>query len=111
MSGATKNALDYLYGGFVEKPVAVVSYGGMGGSFANEQTRAVLARMGLVVVEPPVELAFSGGIGPDAFLAVNEGRLGEDTKKAWTTEKAGDLLKAFGQLERELAKEKPVSTT
>lgn len=108
MSGATKNALDYLYAGFVGKPVAVVSYGGFGGSFANEQTRNVLARMHLTVVEPPVELAMAGGIGPDMFLSVNEGKLGEESRKVWTTEKAGDLLKAFGQLEKELNKETPV---
>lgn len=109
-SGAAKNAIDYLWGGFVEKPAAVVSYGSMGGPGANAQTRALLAAMGLTVVEPPVELAFSGGIGPDAFLAVGKGEIGEDSKKAWTTEKAGDLLKAFGQLEAELKKEKAASS-
>lgn len=105
MSGATKNALDYLYAGFVGKPAAVVSYGGFGGGLANAQTRAVLGRMGLTVVEPAVELALAGNIGPDMFLGVNEGRLGEASRKLWTTDKAGELLQAFGQLEKELSKE------
>lgn len=74
MPGSTKNAIDFLYGGFVEKPVAVVSYGVQGGSFANEQTRAVLARMALTAGEPAVELAFAGGLGPDAILSINEGK-------------------------------------
>lgn len=111
ISGATKNALDFLYAGFVEKPAVVVSYGGFGGGLANEQTRTVLGRMHLTVVEPPVELAMSGGIGPDTFLGVNEGKLGDESKKAWTTERAGELLKAFGQLEEELKKEKPLNVT
>lgn len=106
MSGATKNALDYLYAGFVGKPAMVVSYGGMGGGFANEQVRGTLARMGVPVVEPPVELAFKGGLGPDMFLSVNEGKVGDETRALWTGEKKGDLVMAFGALEGEVKREK-----
>lgn len=104
MSGAAKNAIDYLWEGFVEKPVAIISYGTAGGSSANENASKVLGGMGLVVVEPRVELPFSGGIGPDATLAVLEGKIGDATSEAWTSGKAGEILKAFGQLESELRK-------
>lgn len=111
MSGATKNAIDYLYHGFVGKPVMVVSYGGQGGKLANEQVRGVLGGMGLKVVDKKVELAWpapagwQGGIVPDAKKAVFEGKLGEDSEVDWVETRAGDVLEAFGELRGSLSEE------
>lgn len=105
MSGATKNAIDYLWTGFVQKPVMIVSYGGTGGQNASEQVSIVLSGMGLQVVEPKVHLAFAGGLGPDMFSAVFEGKLGESSQKEWTSKLSNETLDAFKALENELKKE------
>ena len=115
MAGGTKNAIDYLWAGFVGKPVMVVSYGGQGGKLANEQVRAVLTGMGLKVCENRVELAWSkgpsasdgkpAGPGPEAMLAVFEGKLGEVSEEEWLTTKEKEVMKAFRELEGKLGEE------
>lgn len=106
MSGATKNAIDYLYHGFRDKPVVVVSYGIGGGKTANEQVKGAFTGMGLTVVEPRIELPFHGNVGPDLFAAMGTGKLGEDTKKDWEETKKDEVLKAFEALNGELRKPK-----
>lgn len=97
MSGATKNAIDYLYNEWIGKPVLIVSYGIMGGKNASEQLKTVLTGMKLRVVETRPQLAFAGAVaGPELWSAI-AGQLGELTKTAWTEGK-GDLVKGFGEL-------------
>ncbi|KAL1980681.1 hypothetical protein VTN96DRAFT_3631 [Rasamsonia emersonii] len=102
VAGGTKNAIDYLYNEWIGKPVLVVSYGVQGGKGASRQLSEILEGMKLKVVPTRPNLAFKGGLGPDAFAAMNEGRLGEETKAEW---EAGDakeqVLRGFAEL-REL---------
>lgn len=100
LAGAAKNAIDYLMHEWKGKPVVVVSYGILGGTFASEQAAHVLSKMGLQVMETKPQLAFAGGKGPDLFGAMLKGELGEDSKKAW--EAVEDVGKAFGELKAAL---------
>ncbi|KAJ4178279.1 hypothetical protein NW755_013291 [Fusarium falciforme] len=105
IAGATKNAIDYLYNEWIGKPVAIVSYGIQGGTFASEQLNKALTGMKLRVAETRPSLKFHGGNGPDLFLAMGSGGLGEDTKKDIEAE-APIILKAFQELKELLNAEK-----
>ncbi|KAJ0114448.1 hypothetical protein J7T55_010838 [Diaporthe amygdali] len=102
MSGATKNAIDYLLNGFTGKPVALVSYGVKGGNLANEQVKGVLTAMGLTVIEPRPLLGFFGGRGPEGMLAVTEGKIGDETRKDWSEGHRAEILEAFEKLGEQL---------
>lgn len=54
---ALKNALDYLYAEWNDKPAAVVSYGVHGGTRAVDHLRLVLAELRMIVVPTQLELA------------------------------------------------------
>lgn len=103
MTGATKNAIDYLMNEWKGKPVMVVSYGVKGGTFAQEQARGVLERIGLKVVKRKVELPFSAenknehGLGEDLLSAMLKGELGGNSRKEWEGKK-GDVEEAWGEL-------------
>lgn len=107
MSGAAKNAIDYLMNGFTGKPVALVSYGIQGGNLANDQAKGILSKMGLTVVEPRPALGFSGGFGPEGILAVTEGKLGDETTKDWSEGRRAEILEAFEKLGEQLRTPKP----
>jgi NAD(P)H-dependent FMN reductase len=98
MSGATKNAIDYLYNEWPGKPVAVISYGTQGGERANKHLSESLELVMKMKVAPTkVKLAFAPG--NDVMTAISEGKLGDDTRKAWTEAGAKDqILKAFGEV-------------
>jgi NAD(P)H-dependent FMN reductase len=101
IAAATKNAVDYLYNEWIGKPVMVISYGIQGGRIAGEQLAAILKGMKLQVVETRPALAFKGGVGPDAFKAMNEGVLGEETKMEWMEGEVKEMvLKGFGELRK-----------
>ena len=58
-NAATKNALDYLHDEWRDKPVAVVSYGGVsGGTRAMTALRPVLSALKMVVVNEAVNVPF-----------------------------------------------------
>ncbi|KAF7503253.1 hypothetical protein GJ744_004044 [Endocarpon pusillum] len=113
--GGVKNAIDYLYSEWPGKPAAVISYGMQGGIRANEQLAYTLEMiMKLKVVEPRVEMAFSGGSGqPDSIAASTQGKLGDDTKKEWTEngnkEKVLRAFEALSQIVKEQATEEKVA--
>ncbi|KAI8933683.1 hypothetical protein NX059_009401 [Plenodomus lindquistii] len=98
MSGATKNAIDYLYNEWPGKPVAIISYGTQGGERANKHLSESLELVMKMKVAPTkVKLAFAPGM--DVMTAINDGKLGDDTRKAWTEAGAKDqILKAFGEV-------------
>jgi NAD(P)H-dependent FMN reductase len=98
MSGATKNAIDYLYNEWPGKPVAIISYGTQGGERANKHLSESLELVMKMKVAPTkVKLAFAPG--NDVMTAINDGKLGDDTRKAWTDAGAKDqILKAFGEV-------------
>lgn len=107
MSGAAKNAIDYLMNGFTGKPVVLVSYGVGGGKLANDQAKGVLSAMGLTVIEPRPALGFFGGRGPEGMLAVTEGKIGDDTRKDWSEGHRAEILEAFEKLGEQLRVPKP----
>ncbi|KAF7318833.1 FMN-red domain-containing protein [Mycena chlorophos] len=81
-----KLALDVLYHEWAKKPVFVVSYGGAGGTQANEHLRAVATFMKMNVCEKSVELPFGEGHNPAG------GDLQGATLKNWSEgEKAAEL--------------------
>lgn len=52
ISGATKNAIDYLYHAWIGKPILIVSYGKNGGANASEQLNVVpISMLGRSVVK------------------------------------------------------------
>ncbi|KAK1753367.1 flavoprotein-like protein [Echria macrotheca] len=98
IAGGTKNAIDYLLHEWKGKPVAVISYGVGGGTFASEQTAHVLGRMGLKVADMKPQLAFKGNAGPDMMLATTKGELGPDSKAEWEETKGDEIRKAFDEV-------------
>ncbi|GKT46608.1 NAD(P)H-dependent FMN reductase LOT6 [Colletotrichum spaethianum] len=97
LTGGTKNAIDYLYNEWIGKPIAVVSYGIMGGHSASAQAQKTLEGMKLRVVPTRPALAFVGGAGPDLMAAMGHGEIGEESRKQWEAQ-AKTILKAFGEL-------------
>lgn len=67
-----KNALDTIYAEWRDKPILVVTYGGLnsgGGRSSGEQLRVVLRRLRTNVVEPGVAIPLaSTEYGPDQHL-------------------------------------------
>ncbi|PTB67313.1 flavo protein [Trichoderma citrinoviride] len=103
MAGSTKNAIDYLKNEWDGKPAAVVSYGISGGKIASEQVATSLQGVGLRVSKTRPQLAFAGGVGPEAFLAVGEGKLGETSRREWEEKHAGEIVQAFEEILEALA--------
>lgn len=54
-----KNAVDYLYKEWADKPVLVISYGVGGGQTANSQLTAVAERLKTRIVNPTLEIAIT----------------------------------------------------
>ncbi len=77
ITGALKNALDYVDYQFTHKPAAVVSHGSVGGARAAEQLKLILLEVGLVVV--PKAVAFVGMLGMNPVIEEN-GDLQQDVK-------------------------------
>src|SRR5665213_1751940 len=59
-SAALKNAIDYLYSEWNDKPIMIVSYGVSGGTTASAQLRQVAERLKMKVVEqaPAIKLPY-----------------------------------------------------
>ena len=57
ISGALKNAIDFLFGEWNDKAAGFVSYGGAGGARAVEQLRLVLAEVQIATVRNQVLLS------------------------------------------------------
>jgi NAD(P)H-dependent FMN reductase len=57
VSGALKNAIDYLYAEWNHKAAGFVGYGGSGGTRAVEQLRLVMGNLKLADVTPQVALS------------------------------------------------------
>ncbi|RYP85136.1 hypothetical protein DL769_001040 [Monosporascus sp. CRB-8-3] len=106
LAGGTKNAIDYLYNEWPGKPVTIISYGTQGGNRANEQLSHSLALvMKMKVVPTKVLLPLAKGT--DVFSAVNEGVLGDETRKAWTEAgKKEQILKALEEIKEILEQPK-----
>lgn len=105
LSGATKNAVDYLYNELTAKPVLIVSYGIHGGTYASENLKRSLEGMKMKVCATRPSLAFkNGNQGPDLYTAMSTGSLGSDSVTAWEVEKLKDLLQGFSELKEGLVR-------
>ncbi|KAL7912912.1 flavoprotein-like protein [Trichoderma velutinum] len=98
VAGGTKNAIDYLKNEWDGKPAAIVSYGISGAKVASEQVKGSLEGVGLRVSATRPQLPFSGGVGPDAFLAIGEGKLGDATKKEWEEKHSEEITQSFKEI-------------
>ncbi|MBN4925680.1 NAD(P)H-dependent oxidoreductase [Hoyosella rhizosphaerae] len=65
---SVKNAIDYLYKEWADKPCLVISYGGGGGKHSYDQLRHVLGRVKTRLVDAPVNLVLKGEYGDDDRL-------------------------------------------
>lgn len=99
MSGATKNAIDYLYHAWIGKPILIVSYGIMGGGNASDQLKTVLEGMKLRVCGVRPQLGFKGAQKGTDMYAAMQGILGEETVELWNAEKKGEVIKGVEELE------------
>ena len=77
-----KNAVDYLKGEWLNKPVFIVSYGFSGGSSAAHQLNEVFTRLGAAQIEPNIAILIgdkinsNGGIDdPQVSLAIHDAEL------------------------------------
>lgn len=99
LAGGTKNAIDYLYNEWPGKPVAIISYGIHGGDRANAQLSDSLSLvMKMKVVPTKVLLSFAPG--SDMSSAINEGVLGEESRKAWDKDNKEQILKALEEIKQ-----------
>lgn len=84
-SAPLKNAIDYLYTEWLEKPVAIVTYGWTGGASANNQLGEVFTRLKMKVVASKPKLYFG-----DDFFDEND--------------QAKDIEASFGKYSAEITK-------
>jgi NAD(P)H-dependent FMN reductase len=63
ITGALKNALDYLYAEPLRKPASFVGYGAVGGARAVEQLRLMAVELGMVVTKSGVHVGMEPMIG------------------------------------------------
>lgn len=98
MSSSTKNAIDYLYHAWIGKPIFIVTYGIMGGNSASDQLKNVLTGMKLKVVETRPQLAFPGGPYGASTQGAIGGKLEEEAKSTWASEKGEDIRKGWNEL-------------
>ena len=56
-TGVLKNAIDYVYEGWVKKPVAFVGYGSVGGARAIQQLRTVVNHLQMVPLSAAVHIS------------------------------------------------------
>jgi NAD(P)H-dependent FMN reductase len=102
MSGATKNAIDFLYHAWIGKPIFIVTYGIMGGSQASEQLKGVLTGMKLKVVETRPQLSFVGGPYGEDLKQAFGGVLAATTQEEWTKEKKVEIVKGVEELKESI---------
>ena len=67
MSGALKNAIDFLYKEWTNKAAGIVSYGSIGGARAAEQLRQVLGQLEIADVRAQVMLSTFTDFDKDGF--------------------------------------------
>ncbi|MBB3036024.1 NADPH-dependent FMN reductase [Hoyosella altamirensis] len=65
---SVKNAVDYLYKEWKDKPALLISYGGGGGKRCYEQLLQVLGRVGMQLAETRVNIVLRDAYGDDDRL-------------------------------------------
>ncbi|PFH57081.1 hypothetical protein XA68_15556 [Ophiocordyceps unilateralis] len=89
-----KNALDYLYHEWKDKPAGIVSYGGRGGGKAAGHLRDILTglRMRTVAMAPALTISSSMMVTCEELGAV-----GEDEKRRWRETGAEEQLEIMAR--------------
>ncbi|KEF56151.1 uncharacterized protein A1O9_07732 [Exophiala aquamarina CBS 119918] len=96
MSGVVKNAFDFAFGPWKERPIAIVTYGLDGGKTLSEQFNDTLGKMSLKVSSTPPQFAFVGGLtGADTGPATLTGKLVKESLDRCTDKAAEDVMKAI----------------
>lgn len=96
--GVLKNALDYVAFEMVKKPVAIVSYGTVGGARAAEHLKGIINEIKAVPVPEAVALH-----GPGEVLA-EDGTFGGDTSSPWNADSLlGSVLEELNWWSKALA--------
>jgi NAD(P)H-dependent FMN reductase len=72
MSAIQKNAIDWLYAEWSNKPVALVGYGWHGGERAQVHAHAILDNVKANVVEPTANFGFMKDLNPDGTVLNKE---------------------------------------
>jgi NAD(P)H-dependent FMN reductase len=101
--GALKNAIDYLYHTWTNKPVFIITYGIFGGKYASGDLKRCLEVMRLDVCERRVLLEFPGrdeaqhNMSPSLMQAMG-GVLSEEAQAYWEESKKGEVLEGWKEL-------------
>lgn len=69
MSAIQKNAIDWLFADWAQKPVAIVGYGWSGGSLAIENAKVVLDNVKAKLLPEAAKLHFMQQLNPDGSVA------------------------------------------
>ena len=72
LSAVQKNAMDWIFGEWQNKPVALVGYGWSGGSLAIEAAKPVLENLKVKLGAQPAKLQFMQQLNPDGTVADEE---------------------------------------
>lgn len=86
-----KNAIDYLFAEWKDKPALIISYGGHGGGMSGAQLRSVLDFIGLDLVGDNVEITLPrDSYGPDWRLVDAQAVVAPYTEELRTAARALD---------------------
>jgi NAD(P)H-dependent FMN reductase len=85
-SAELKNAIDHVYGEWNNKPVAFVSYGGVGGGRAVEQLRLVAIELQMAPIRQGVHIFF------DAYMAMVKDPVPVDPAKFASVQPSADTM-------------------
>ncbi|KAG8885649.1 hypothetical protein FRB97_000092 [Tulasnella sp. 331] len=100
---ALKNAIDFLYHEWANKPAIVITYGGRGGDKVRDQLVQVLTgvHMNVVSVRPGLAL------GRNVAASVTDGKLVDGQEEQWTKAGiAGQIIAAWDEMVAMLEKPK-----
>ncbi len=89
ISGALKNALDFVYAEWNNKAAAIVSWGSVGGARAAEHLRLILAELQVATVRAQLTFTFANDFADFSTFAPNPGAVSAvepmlDQLIAWT---------------------------
>ena len=96
--GGVKNAIDYLRNEWKGQPIAIITYGVLGGNQSSDQLAQVLTRLKLRIAPTRPHMQFAGGFGPDATSAADQGVLGIETQKLWQSNFANQVVRAVEEV-------------
>ncbi|KAK3833373.1 MAG: flavoprotein-like protein [Linnemannia elongata] len=85
-----KNALDYLFYEWKDKPAAIVSYGGHGGNKATEHLRGILGGLRMKAVATAPALTIRGSVFEESLA---QGHITQEQVTAWREAGAEEAIR------------------